>query len=85
MYLKERRPQLKSYINNYFEKHSILWHLMERVQPSNMTTAQSVGIKKRRGALLQNATNLLLHLFERVQLLPTTQRPVSNHSEMRAI
>ena len=40
MYLKERRFQLKSDINKYFEKHSILWHLMERVPPSNMTIAQ---------------------------------------------
>ena len=40
MYLKERRSQLKSDINKYFEKHSILWHLMKRVPPSNITIAQ---------------------------------------------
>ena len=40
MYLKERQLQLKPDINNYFEKHSILRHLVERVPPSNMTTVQ---------------------------------------------
>ena len=34
-----------------------------------------VGIKKCRGVLLKNATNIFLQLFERAQLLATTQRP----------